>query len=60
MLGVLLVAEDGMSNEGAWVILDQLFDFMFSQHTYSSLCLTSDTPKGSLKETCPVSLLELD
>ena len=60
MLGVLRVANDGIRNEGAWIILDQLFDFMFFQHTYSSLCLTSDAAKGSLKETCPVSLLELD
>ena len=29
-------------------------------NTHSSLCLTSDAPKGSLKDTCPISLLELD
>ena len=60
LLGVLCVANDGMRNEGAWVALSKSFGFMFSQHTHGSSCLTSDASKGSLRETSPVSLLELD
>ena len=60
MLGALCVADDGMRNEGAWATLGQSRGFMFSQHTYDSSCLTSDAPKGSLRGTCPISLVELD
>jgi len=60
LLGALCVANDGIRNEGAWAALDQSRGFMFSQHTYGSLCLTSDAPKGSLRKTCLVSLVELD
>jgi len=49
-----------MRNEGAWAVLSQSFGFMFSQHTHGSSCLTSDAPKGFLKGTSLVSLLELD
>ena len=59
-LGALCVTNDGMRNEGAWATLSQSLGFMFSQHTHGSLCQTSNAPKGSLKETCLVSLLELD
>ena len=59
-LGTLLVVDDGIRNNGAWVALGQSLGFMFSQHTHGSSCLTSDAPKGSLRETYPVSLLELD
>ena len=60
MLGALCVADDGMRNEGAWAALGQSLGFMFSQHTHGFSCLTSDAPKGSLRGTNPVSLLELD
>ena len=60
LLGALRVVDDGMRNECAWVALGQSLDFMFSQHTHSFSCLTSDVPKGSLRGTSPVSLLELD
>ena len=60
VLGALRVADDGMRNEGAWVALGQSLGFMFSQHTYGSSCLTNNAPKGSLRGTCLVSLLELD
>ena len=58
-LGALCVADEGMRNEGAGTALSQLLGFMFSQHTHGS-CLTSDAPKGSLRGTSLVSLLELD
>ena len=60
LLGALCVVDDGMRNEGAWVALSQSLGFMFSQHTHSSSCLTSDAPKGSLRGTNLVSLLKLD
>ena len=60
MLGALHVADDGMRNEGAWAALGQSLGFMFSQHTHGFSCLTSDAPKGSLRGTCLVSLLELE
>jgi len=60
MLGALCVADDGMRNEGAWAALSQSLGFMFSQHTHSSSCLTSDAPKGFLRGTSPISLLKLD
>ena len=60
VLGALCVANDGMRNEGAWAALSQSLGFMFSQHTHGSSCLTSDAPKGSLRGTSLVSLLELD
>ena len=60
VLGALCVTNDGMRNEGAWAALGQSLGFMFSQHTHGSSCLTCDAPKGSLRGTCPVSLLELD
>ena len=60
LLGALCVVDDGMRNEGAWAALSQSLGFMFSQHTHDSSCLTSDAPKGSLRETSPVSLLKLD
>ena len=60
MLEALCVADDGMRNEGAWAALGQSLDFMFSQHTHDSSCLTSDAPKGSLRGTCPIFLLKLD
>ena len=60
MLGALCVADDGMRNEGAWVALGQSLGFMFSQHTHGSLRPTSNASKGSLRGTCPISLLELD
>ena len=60
VLGVLCVANDGMRNEGAWATLSQSLGFMFSQHTHGSLYLTSDAPKGSLRGTSPISLLELN
>ena len=60
MLGALRVADDGMRNEGAWAALSQSLGFMFSQHTHGSSCLTSNAPKGSLRETSAVSLLKLD
>ena len=60
MLGALCVVDDGMRNEGAWVVLGQSLGFMFSQHIHGSSCLTSDAYKGSLRGTNPVSLLELD
>ena len=56
----LFVADDGMRNEGAWIALGQSLGFMFSQHTHGFSCLTSDAPKGSLRGTSPVSLLELN
>ena len=60
VLEALFVAADGLGNEGAWATLGQLLGFMFSQRTHGSSCLTSDAPKGSLRGTFPVSLLELD
>ena len=60
LLGALHVADDGMRNEGAWAALGQSLGFIFSQHTHGSSCLTSDAPKGSLRGTCPISLLKLD
>ena len=60
LLGALCVADDGMRNEGAWAALSQSLGFMFSQHTHGSSCLTSNAPKGSLRETSAVSLLKLD
>ena len=60
LLGALRVADDGMRNEGAWAALGQSLGFIFSQHTHGSSCLTSDAPKGSLRGTCPISLLKLD
>ena len=59
-LGALCVTNDGMRNEGAWATLSQSLGFMFSQHTHGSSCLTSDAPKGFLRGTSPVFLLELD
>jgi len=50
LLEALCVANNGMRNEGAWAALSQSLGFMFSQHTYSSSCLTSDAPKGSLRD----------
>ena len=60
MLGVFLIVDDGMMNEGAWAALGFLFDFLFSQHIDSSLCQISNTLKGSLRGTCLVSLFKLD
>ena len=60
LLGALCVVDDGMRNEGAWAVLGQSLGFIFSQHTHGSSCLTSDAPKGSLRGTCPISLLKLD
>ena len=60
LLIALLVADDGIRNKVAWATLGQSLGFMFSQHTHGSLCQTSNAPKGSLRETCLVSLLELD
>ena len=60
LLGALCVVDDGMRNEGAWAALGQPLGFIFSQHTHGSSCLTSDAPKGSLRGTCPMSLLKLD
>ena len=60
LLGALCVADDDMRNKGAWAALGQSLGFMFSQLIHGSSCLTSDAPKGSLRETYPVSLLELD
>ena len=60
LLGVLCVTDDGMRNEGAWVVLGQSLGFMFSQYTHGSSYLTSDVPKGSLRGICPISLLKLD
>ena len=60
LLEALCVANKSMRNECAWAALSQSLGFMFSQHTHSFSCLTSDVPKGSLRGTSPVSLLELD
>ena len=60
LLGALLVANDGMRNEGALATLGLSLGFMFSQHTYGSSCQTSNALKGSLKGTCLIYLLELD
>ena len=60
LLGALCVDDNGMRNKGAWAVLNQSLGFMFSQYTHGFLCLTSDAPKGSLRETSPVSLLEFD
>ena len=60
LFGALRVADDGMRNEGVKEALGQSLGFIFSQHTHGSSCLTSDAPKGSLRGTCPISLLKLD
>ena len=60
MLKALLVADDGMRNEGAWAALGQSLGFMSSQHIHGFSCQTSNALKSSLRGTCPVSLLELD
>ena len=60
MLGALLVIDDGMRKDGAWVALDQSLGFMSPQHTDGFLCQISNAPKGSLRGTCPPSLFELD
>ena len=60
MLGALLVIDDGMRKDGAWVPLDQSLGFMSPQHTDGFLCQISNVPKGSLRGTCPSSLFELD
>ena len=59
LLGALLVADDGMMNDGAWATLGQSFGFMFSQHIDGSSCLISNAPKGSLRGTCRTFLFEL-
>ena len=58
--GALWVVDDGLRNDGVWAALSQSLDFMFSQHTHGSSCLTSDASKGSLRGTSSVSLLVLD
>jgi len=60
LFGALLVADDGIRNRGAWATLGQLLGCMLSQHTDGSSCQISNALKGSLRGTCPVSLLELD
>ena len=60
MLGALLVADDGMTNVSAWAALGQSLGFMFPQHTHGSSCQISNVSKGSLRGTCPISLLKLD
>ena len=60
MLGALLIADDGIRNEGAWAALGQSLGFMFSQHIDGSSCQTGNTPKDSLRGTCLVSLHKLD
>ena len=51
---------DVMRNKGAWAALGQLLGCMFSQHIHGSSCLTSNAPKGFLRGTRQVSLLDLD
>ena len=60
VLGALLVADDGMRNEGVWAALGQSLGFMFSHHTHGFSCQTSNALKGFLRGTYPVSLLELN
>ena len=60
MLGALLIADDGIRNEGAWVALGQSLGFMFFQRTDDSSCQTGNAPRNSLRGICLVSLLELD
>ena len=60
LLGTLLVIDDDIRNEGAWVALSQSLGFMFSQHTHGSSCLINDALKSSLRGTYKVSLVELD
>ena len=57
MLGALLIADDGMRNDGAWAALGQSLGFMFSQHIDGSSCQISNALKGSFKGTGSVSLL---
>ena len=60
MLGALLIADDGMRNDSAWAALGQSLGFMFSQHIDGSSCQIGNAHKDSLRETCPISLLEVD
>ena len=60
LLGVSLVADDGMMNDGAWVALGQSFGYMFSQHIDGSSCQISNAPKGSSRGTCRTFLFELE
>jgi len=60
LLGALLVADDGMMNDGAWVALGQSFGYMFSQHIDGSSCQISNAPKGSSRGTCRTFLFELE
>ena len=58
VLGVSLVIDDGMRNVGASAALGQSLGFLFSQHTHGSSCQINNAPKGFLRGTCPVYLLE--
>ena len=60
MLGVFLVANDGMRKNGSLAALGQSHGFMSPQHIDGSSCQFRNAPKCSLRGTFPVPQLELD